>query len=333
LTTLIAIVTLTLCACSSIRSEETIQTFQNAEHSALVANYENIATISSLDNTETVLNGFADEDRKELFYTFLIIGLDKGINTDTIVVASYDAINKKADVINIQRDSLVNVAREVRRISAAYPTGTQHGGRAGGIAQLQQEIKSIIGFVPDYYVSIDFNAFVKMVDTVGGVEVEVPFHMKYDDPFQDLYIDIPEGKQHLDGESALFFARYRIGNHGFNTVSDYQRIENQQAIIEAVLTGLLKPANIIKIPEFIEIFTEHVHSNIEKEEMLWFASQLNEIRGSQALSTYTMPTTGTSGPPMFYEYLDEAAIVQLVNGTINPFKKDIEAKNLDIISE
>jgi anionic cell wall polymer biosynthesis LytR-Cps2A-Psr (LCP) family protein len=79
--------------------------------------------------------GFTDDDRKELFYTFLLIGLDGGVNTDTIMVASYDAVKMEGNVISIPRDSLENVQRRVRKINAAYPAGTLFGGgRDGGIA-------------------------------------------------------------------------------------------------------------------------------------------------------------------------------------------------------
>jgi LCP family protein required for cell wall assembly len=276
--------------------------------------------------------GFTNEHRKEQFYTFLIIGLDEGINTDTIMVASYDGMNKEANIISIPRDSLVNVTRRVKKINAAYPAGTLHGGgREGGVAQLRREIMTIIGFVPDFYISIDLAAFVRIIDAVGGVEINVPFHMKYDDPHQGLHIDIREGVQQMDGKTALKFARYRLGNRGFRTISDYQRIENQQAVIKAVLSNLLKPANILKIPEFIGIFNDHIHSDLTAGNMVWFANQLNEIRGTDALSLYTMPTTGTSGLPMYYELLDGPAIVELVNRTVNPFTKDITLNDLDII--
>ena len=275
---------------------------------------------------------FTKDDRKESFYTFLIIGLDEGINTDTIMVASYDEINKEANIISIPRDSLVNVKRSIKKINAAYPAGTLYGGgMKGGVEQLKRELKTIIGFVPDYYVCIDLNAFVKIVDAVGGVDVVVPFDMKYDDPEQNLHIDIREGEQHLDGENALRFARYRKSNSGLVTITDYERIENQQTVIKAVLKNLIKPENILRLPEFVNIFTENVYTDIKPQNMLWFAIQLKEINGTDALSTYTMPTTGTSGLPMYYEYLDEPAIVELVNRTINPYKKDIEAKDLDII--
>jgi len=276
--------------------------------------------------------GFTSDDRKELFYTFLIIGLDEGINSDTIIVASYDGVNNEGTLISIPRDTLVNVRRPLKKINAAFPVGAADGGIEGGIAQLQREVMTIIGFIPDFYILVNFNAFVELVDAIGGVEIEVPFDMVYDDPCQDLHINIPAGFQQLDGEQALQFSRYRLGNFGFYSICDYQRITNQQTVINTVLEELIQPENILRIPDFISIFNENIHSNLEARDVLWFAGELNKIRGTDALSSYTMPTTGTSGEPFYYEFLDMFGVLYLVNRTINPFIIDIEPKDIDIIS-
>ena len=277
--------------------------------------------------------GFTSEYRKDLFYTFLILGLDEGVNVDTIMVASYDGLNKEANIISIPRDSLVNVSRNIRKINAAYPAGTlRGGGRTGGIAQMQREVMTVIGFVPDFYILVDLDAFIKIIDAVGYIEIDVPFHMRYDDPYQGLHIDIPAGRQLLNGENALNFARYRRGNRGFPTITDYRRIEHQQMVIRAILNNLLQPANILRIPELITIFNENVHSNLSTGNIIWLANQLNEIGGTEALSTYTLPTSGSLRLTHWYEILDGPAIVELVNRTINPYTKDITLADLDIIS-
>jgi LCP family protein required for cell wall assembly len=274
--------------------------------------------------------GFTSEDRKDLFYTFLIFGLDNGINTDTIMVASYDGVNKEANIISIPRDTKVNVRRNLKKINAAFPAGQSGGaGFESGVEQLKREVKTIIGFTPDFYVCVDFAAFIRIVDAVGGVEIDVPMNMELRDPDQNLYISIPKGEQHLTGEEALKFARYRMGGV---TISDFQRIENQQTVIKAVLDKLLQPACILRIPEFIDIFNDHVHTDVNILDMPWFAYQLSEVRGADALSTHTLPIAGSSGLPMYYELIDKNAAVELINSTINPFKLDIQEKDLDIAS-
>jgi len=275
---------------------------------------------------------FSHEDRKDLFYTFLIMGLDEGINVDTIMVASYDGVNRTANIISIPRDVPVNVARSYRKINVAYPAGVIHGGSSeAGIRQLKREVRSIIGFEPDYYVKLNLEAFERIVDTVGGVYIDVPFHMRYDDPFQDLHIDIPAGPQHLDGEQALNFARFRLANFGYQDVTDFDRVRHQQAVIQAVLQELITPASILRIPEFVSIFQDNVDTNITYMEKLWFAGQLNGIDGIDALSTHTLPIGVSSMAPMWYEFPDIHATIELVNNTINPFTMPITIYDVDIV--
>jgi LCP family protein required for cell wall assembly len=271
-------------------------------------------------------------ERKPEFYTFLVFGLDGGVNTDTIMVAAYDGVKHKAYVIGFPRDGKVNVRKKIKKINAAYPVGTLNGGgKEGGIDQLKRELRTIIGFTPDYSVCIDFNAFVRLVDSVGGVDIDVEKAMDYDDPYQNLHINIPKGLQKLDGTNALKYARYRKGNDEKDTITDYKRIEHQQAVIKAVLKKLLTPASILRIPEFIDIFDKNVYTDLKMTEMIYFADQLKDIPGTDALETYTIPTTGTSGWPSYYELFDEEAIIELVNGTVNPYTKDITAADIDIV--
>jgi len=275
---------------------------------------------------------FTNEDRKELFYTFLIMGLDEGINVDTIMVASYDGASRTASIISIPRDVPVNVLRSYRKINVAYPAGVMYGGSPeAGLRQLKREVRSIVGFEPDYYVKLDLEAFERIVDAVGGVYIDVPFHMRYDDPFQDLHIDIPPGPQHLNGEQALNFARFRMANFGFQAVNDFDRVRHQQAVIQAVLQELVTPASILRVPEFISIFQDNVDTNITYREKLWFASQLSEIDGIDALSTHTLPILYSSMAPYWYEFPDIHATIELVNETINPFTIPITIYDVDIV--
>jgi LCP family protein required for cell wall assembly len=278
--------------------------------------------------------GFTHADRKPLFYTFLLFGLDEGINTDTIMVAAYDGVQKKGYVIGIPRDVKVNVTRSIKKINAAYPAGTRNGGgREGGVEQLKREVMTFIGFSPDFYICVDFKAFIRVVDAVGGIEINVPYKMAYDDPYQNLHIDIPGGMQKLNGKEALHFARYRKGNKSKDTITDYQRIENQQAVIYAVIDKVLQPKNLLRIGEFIDIALENVFTDLTLEEMAWFALEANGLRKTESFSMFTMPTKGNSGPDGgWYEWLDAPAVLELINETINPFIKNIEAGDLDIIN-
>ena len=297
-------------------------------------------TNSSSDNNENESAGpgltaperFTNDDRRDLFFTFLIIGLNEGTNANTIMVAAYDGVNHEANLISIPRDSLINVNRRNRKLSGAFMNGALGGrGVEGGVAQMQREVMSVVGFVPDFYIVVNYNAFTQIIDAVGGIDVYVPFHMRYDDPCQNLHIDIRPGQQTMNGATALHFARFRTNNPGFRGITDYDRIKNQQTVISAVIASVLRPQNIRRIPEFISIATDNVYTNLTVENMIWFASQHSEMDGTDSIHFHTAPTTGTSGSPMWYELLDADGIVDLVNKTVNPFAHSIRLSDLDII--
>ena len=286
------------------------------------------------DYNLTAPERFTDDDRRDNFFTFLIVGLNEGQNANTVMVASYDANSREANLISIPRDSLMNVNRIGRKLSSSYIAGSGGGrGRAGGIDAIQRDVRSVIGFVPDFYIIIDYAAFHTIIDTVGGVEIYVPFHKRYTDKFQDLDIDIPPGLQHMDGETALHFARFRRANSGFQGITDYQRIENQQEVINAVGRRLLRPQSLLQIPTFVGIFNDYVYTNLTMGNMLWFARELNRVRGTDALSSHTTPMLGTSGAPMWYEILNARGVVDLVNETVNPFYRDIELRDVNIVTQ
>ena len=280
---------------------------------------------------------FTDEDRKENFFTFLIVGLNEGTNANTVMVASIDTNSGETHVISIPRDSLLNVTRNNRKLSASYMVGAGgNRGRAGGVANVQREVRGVIGFMPDFYIIIDYDAFFAVIDVIGGVEVYVPFHMRYDDPLQDLHIDIQPGLQLMDSKTALHFARFRRANTGFTGISDYERIKNQQTVIDAVIASIISPRNLLRTTEFVRVFDNSVYSNLERLHMSWFLLQFNAFSPQafrESVQFHTTPMLGTTGSPFYYERLNANGIVELVNRTVNPFDRPILRSDLNIITE
>ena len=277
---------------------------------------------------------FTDENRKDNFFTFLVVGLNEGTNANTVMVASFDANIGEAHIISIPRDSMLNVTRNNRKLSSSYMVGASGGrGREGGVASVQREVMSIIGFVPDFHIIIDYDAFFAIIDVVGGIEIDVPFHMRYDDPLQNLHIDILPGLQVMDSRTALHFARYRTGNAGFPTISDYRRIENQQKIIDAVIANILRPRNLLRTNEFIRVFDEGVYSNLTRANLMWFATKFSPRTFRDQITFHTTPMLGTTGSPSYYERLDARGILELINETINPFTTPLLISDLNIVTE
>ncbi len=187
----------------------------------------------------------------------LLLGLEHE-HSDTIMVASYDTKTKTADIISIPRDTYVErdgfVNSANNKINIIYTVK--------GIEGLEETIRSITGIDIDKYVTIDYDGVRAAVEAVGGVEVDVPFHMRYTDPYSDppLDIDIPEGKQIIDGDNVMEFLRFRKTNYkGYSGYAegDLGRIEAQQSFVKAAI----KKALSFRLPKVISEVFPHVDTD------------------------------------------------------------------------
>jgi len=274
--------------------------------------------------------------RRPNFYTFLIYGLDDGGNADSIMVAAFDGETGSAYVISLPRDTRIDVQRSTGRskLVASYAAGRANGGgHEGGIDKFKTEVSTLIGFRPDFYIGIRERAFVRLIDAIGGVEVSIPFRMVYNDPYQNLHIDLAPGRRTLNGQQALHFARFRQFNEGcphFRNFTDFGRMENQQQIIAAAVQELLSPRTITLVPELVRIYRENVNTNLAPFEIAWFVEQLPNLRADTLLSTYTLPIARTVRQG-WYEIPDQDEVLELINRTINPFKQEITPEMLRIV--
>jgi len=283
-------------------------------------------------NTEQPLLSGA---RKEDFYTFLLFGTDKfSGSTDTIMVVSYDVKNQKLNLMSIPRDTMVNVSWDIKKINSVYAMG--------GIKALQKHISKLIGFTPDYYVKIDLQAFVDVVNLLGGVEFDVPIPMHYHDPAQDLSIDLEPGVQTLNGEQAMGLVRFRKSDRGANgRISGYDdtgRVATQQAFLKAMFKQCLKIKNWTKITSYVEIFEKNVESDLTLGNMLWFARQAMNLSedGFQTMTApanyYASAWSRSIRQMQSYVTLYADQMIATVNNYFNPYLTRVTIGNLDIMS-
>ena len=281
--------------------------------------------------------------RKDGFYTVLLCGTDDGNGgSDTIMLAAVDTENKEINVLSIPRDTLVNEDWTVKKINSAY--------NRGGIDAVQEQVEKIVGFPVDFYVAVDLNGFIELVNAIDGIDFEVPINMNYDDPAQNLHIHFSAGQQHLDGEEAMEVVRFRHNNDGsgypmqdlvLRNVNrdgangykdgDLGRIKTQQAFLKAVADKLFSLQSVIKIPEFARIFSENVTSsdNLSLGNMIWFGNQALNI-GTENIHFTTLPGEAKTVYGGSYFVLDADACLTLLNESFNPYKADLTTSDLDI---
>ncbi len=224
----------------------------------------------------------------------LLIGPDEsGANYDTLLIASIDDSNNDLKLINLPRDIYIEYSDNVKKalkevwpsyskskgiykINAAHTLGKRinyknNQGRFGNAefdftADL---IEEVFGIYIDDYIYLKPSSLKRVVDYFGGVEIDVPYLMKYSDPTQNLTINIKKGLQTLNGAQAEGFVRYRQGideKGKYKSIGDIERKENQIAFVKAFIDQHMTLKNIGKIINIYKDLDSYVTSSVDKPE-------------------------------------------------------------------
>lgn len=216
----------------------------------------------------------------------LLLGVDsrgeEKSRTDTIMIGQYDPGKDTAKLASIMRDTYVNIpGYGYNKINAAF--------FFGGPELLRQTLKENFDLDIHYYAIVDFQGFIHVVDTIApdGVEIDVEKRMVYRDDSDGTYIDLYPGKQTLDGENLLDYARFRNDAEG-----DFGRVRRQQQIINTLKDEVLSVGGILKLPRVIGTILPYVETNMKTSTILSLGKDylLNPI---DSIETMTIPVEGS----------------------------------------
>lgn len=220
----------------------------------------------------------------------MIMGVDERADdvgrSDTLMVATLDPKKKKAALLSIPRDTRVKIkGYGFDKINAAYAYG--------GYKLTQDTVENLLGVEMEHYVLINVNSFKKIIDAIGGVDINVEKRMYYEDPWDDnggLYIDLYPGQQHMDGDTAITYVRYR------DEEGDIGRIARQQKFMQAVMDKVTSPSIIPRLPSIIGEVIDSVETDLSLKQMIEFVAALKEAQ------TNGLQTEMLAGRPV---YIDE----------------------------
>ena len=257
-------------------------------------------------------------------YNILICGTDDdGYRTDTIIVAHLDEETHDVALMSVPRDTVVLTGNGgIMKINSVYA-----GGGADGMARLSKRLGAMLGFELDGYVLVNLEAFRETVDLVGGVEFDVPQDMYYQDPTQNLHIDLKAGKQLLDGEKAMELVRFRKGYAS----QDIQRTKVQQEFLRALAKKVLSVSSLTKLKEFADVFSTYVTTDLTVGNMLYFAKALMQC-DFDAMKTYTLEGEGAMINGGSYYPLYAGKLVQVVNESFNPYDAPVTLDTVNVIT-
>ncbi len=258
-------------------------------------------------------------DHRENFFTMLVVGIDAASNsTDTIMLVSLDIDNSKMGIMSIPRDTITNTARSNKKINSTYIANHKD------IYALYSDIEDITGIIPDKYALVTVDGFVELIDEIGGVEVDVPIDMIYEDPTQDLKINIKKGYQKLDGYDAMGFMRYRKTY----AEGDIGRIKVQHTFIEALIKKMLKPSTFVKIPEIAKIISRNVETDLTLGNQIWIGKKMLSMNLEEDVKMLTLPGYAEYYEGLSYYFPSESEILSVVNESFNPYTTEISRLNL-----
>ncbi|NEO44815.1 MAG: LCP family protein [Moorea sp. SIO4A3] len=194
----------------------------------------------------------------DLGYHALVNSLE-GLS-DTMLLLRFDPDGEKVKVLSMPRDTQTRIEKhgKIKLNAANY---------FGGPALTAKAVSDLLDDVPiDRYIRVNVQGVEKMVDALGGVTVYIPKDMKYTDHSQHLYINLKKGRQHLDGNKAMQFLRFRYDKYG-----DIGRVQRQQMLMRALVEQALKPSTIARIPQILSVIQSHIDTNLSVEELVALA--------------------------------------------------------------
>lgn len=194
----------------------------------------------------------------------LVLGESTGMS-DTIIVASYDPKTQEAALLSIPRDTFIGDDKKhtsvYDKINSLYSNGDTP-------EKTLAAVNKLTGLDLKYYIIVDTEALQKLVDTIGGVEFDVPIDMDYDDYSQDLFIHLKAGVQTLNGDQAEQLLRFRH-NNDYSSYSysygdnDLGRMRTQRNFIIATVKQTIRMKNVTQIGNIIDIFKQYVKTNLD----------------------------------------------------------------------
>jgi LCP family protein required for cell wall assembly len=240
----------------------------------------------------------------------LLLGTDERpdegapMRTDTMILLSLDPTGQSLGMLSLPRDLWVPIPghNTTAKINTAYTIGAQTGYPGGGPQLAKDTVSSLIGRPVDYFVRVNFDGFREIIDLIGGVDINVPYTIHDEEyPTEDYGVEtfhLEAGLQHLDGETALKYARTRHGD------SDYSRARRQQDIIRAVANKVLNAGMIPQLlgnaPQLLVSAQNTIQTDIPIQKGVELAqlvngSSMREIRQLVLDSHYGEETYSSDG--------------------------------------
>ncbi|MCL2819882.1 MAG: LCP family protein [Oscillospiraceae bacterium] len=265
--------------------------------------------------------------RNERHVNFLLLGIDEHGNTDVVMLAALDLDDTTLNIVSIPRDTLVNVEWSIKKVNSihAYMRNRHRNDNnrdTKAIEDTKEYFRDIIGFKPDHVVTVNMNAFVRLVDTVGPIPFNVPVSMN------EMGISVPRGQRNLTGREALVVMRSRRSYQNHAIGRDYAQQEFLMAVAKTVLATNWSAG---KIADMVDIFNKNVTTDIALNHLVGFATDFMRLKLDN-IKFHMMPGAIDSVGRQSYVTIQVKEWLEVINENFNPFNRDITDRDVSIFT-
>jgi len=269
---------------------------------------------------------YPEEPVTEKRVSVLLVGSDHRtgeteFNTDTIMLASADLENKRISILSIPRDTRVYLPGhgyvKINSVAALE-----------GLPALERTVAELTGVEMDGYAETNFAGFKDIIDTLGGITIDVEKNMYYETgDKEDGVINLRKGVQRLNGEQALQYARFR-----HDALGDISRTARQQKVLKAAGDEVLQLSTILKLPTLIPQIMDSVETNISMGD-IWRFSKLVVTFDSANIVTQTLPGKFAELDGISYWSVDSEETKQVVQDLLQGITTDevINHEKIDLL--
>ncbi|MBQ3578032.1 MAG: LCP family protein [Firmicutes bacterium] len=264
---------------------------------------------------------FSGQDRVNI----LLLGV-ADMMSDTIMVASYDMENQKVSIISVPRDTYYfrrktdnEAENKINCIYRVYYNRAKEDQAKAGAEAVAAAVSDILYGMPIHcYAIVEYEDVREIMEVIGGVEMNIPFHMKYDDTTKgkELHIDIPAGDQIIDSSNVVEFLRFRHTNpwfaaRGFKSYpgGDVQRTAIQREFVSKVLAECLKRGNLLKVVRFC---VDNIDHNITLTTGFKVAKKAMKGLSSDNVTMYPMPGTDITISGLSFWKVDKDGVYSML---------------------
>ena len=248
--------------------------------------------LSSNNSKSNSINVSALVPAKDEPVNILLAGVDTGSNesgdsekidttkkANSIVLLHYEPKNENLKIISIPRDTMIKLNSKRQKINISNSVD--------GPKYLVNNVQELMNTKINYYVQLDYSTFRNVIDSLGGIDININNKMNYDDNVQNLHINFEKGLTHLNGQKAEEYFRWVKNNDGKSIEGgDLGRIGNQHILMDAVIKKFSRVSTIFRYPSIISSVSKNVETNMSTNQIMKYARTFSHLK-SQNISIST----------------------------------------------